>query len=197
MLCSDGMPVLSPPLLLSAYGKGFFPMADEDGRIQWHHPDPRAVFPLDRIRPNQRLKRFLRSAGFTMRIDTAFHAVMECCATAHGESWISPAMVEAYTGLHRAGHAHCVETWLGERLVGGIYGVSIGAAFFGESMFSLHANASKAAFHHLADHLRQRGFQLFDTQYANAHTTSLGAVEIPRQEFLAALAKAAAAPVTF
>ncbi len=86
MLCSDGMPVLSPPLLLSAYGKGFFPMADEDGRIQWHHPDPRAVFPLERIRPNQRLKRFLRSAGFTMRIDTAFHAVMECCATAHGES---------------------------------------------------------------------------------------------------------------
>lgn len=197
MLCSDSTPVLSPALLLSAYGKGFFPMADHEGHIQWHNPDPRAIFPLEHIRPNRRLDRFLRSAGFTMRIDTAFHSVMECCATVHGDSWISPAMVEVYTGLHRAGHAHSVETWLGEDLVGGIYGVSIGAAFFGESMFSLQANASKAAFHHLADHLRQRGFQLFDTQYANAHTTSLGAVEIPRQAFLGSLAKAVAAPVAF
>lgn len=197
MRCTNCQPVLSPPVLWAAYRKGYFPMAKDDGSVHWHCPDPRAVFPLESIRPNNRLQRHLRSASFDMRMDTAFRAVMEFCATVHGESWISPGMVDAYTELHRSGHAHSVETWHGGSLVGGIYGVSIGAAFFGESMFSMETSASKAAFHHLADHLRQRGFQLFDTQYANPHTSALGAVEIPRQEFLAMLAVAVIAPVSF
>jgi leucyl/phenylalanyl-tRNA--protein transferase len=197
MLCTDSQPVLSPSLLLAAYAKGFFPMADEDGSVQWHCPDPRAVFPLENIRPNDRLQRYVRSSGFEQRIDTAFQSVMENCASVHGDSWISPAMVDAYTGLHRSGHAHSVETWLDDRLIGGIYGVHIGAAFFGESMFSLETNASKAAFHHLVEHLRQRGFRLFDTQYANPHTISLGAVEIPRKDFLEALVKAVIGLVEF
>ncbi|MCC6840721.1 MAG: leucyl/phenylalanyl-tRNA--protein transferase [Flavobacteriales bacterium] len=197
MLGKDAAPLLTPSLLLAAYRQGFFPMTADDGTIEWHNPDPRAVFPLESIRPNNRLQRHLRSASFDMRLDTAFQAVMEHCATVHGESWISPGMVDAYTELHRSGHAHSVETWHGGSLVGGIYGVGIGAAFFGESMFSLETNASKAAFHHLAAHLRNRGFQLFDTQYANPHTSALGAVEIPRREFLDRLAVAVIAPVSF
>ncbi len=193
----ERQPVLSPSLLISAYGKGFFPMADENGMVQWHCPDPRAVFPLENVRPNTRLQRFLRSSGFALRTNTAFRAVMQYCATVHGESWISPVMLDAYNALHHRGNAHSVETWLGNQLVGGIYGVSIGGAFFGESMFSLKTNASKAAFHHLVNHLRQHGFELFDTQFVNRHTASLGAVEIPRQAFLEALAKATLAPVSF
>lgn len=197
MLCTDSAPVLSTQLLLAAYRKGFFPMTDETGQVQWHCPDPRAIFPLGSLTPNTRLRRFLRGSGYAATMDTAFETVMEQCATVHGRSWISPAMVAAYTGLHRAGHAHSVETWLNGQLIGGIYGVAIGAAFFGESMFSLETNASKAAFHHLAAHLRNRGFQLFDTQYANPHTSALGAVEIPRREFLDRLAVAVIAPVSF
>ncbi len=197
MLCTESAPVLSPQLLLAAYRKGYFPMADDDGAVHWHCPDPRAVFPLETIRPNIRLQRFLRKAGFELRVDTAFKEVMESCANLHGESWISPAMVEAYTGLHRAGHAHSVETWQNGNLIGGIYGVAIGAAFFGESMFSLKPNASKAAFFRLAEHLRQQRFLLFDTQYINDHTESLGAIEIPRKEFLRSLSFAVSAPASF
>lgn len=194
MLCTDSAPVLTPQLLLAAYRRGFFPMADEAGMIQWHNPDPRAVFPLEATRPNARLRRFLRHSGFSITLNKAFDEVIANCATVHGDSWINPVIMGAYTALHHQGHALSVETWTGHRLVGGIYGVTIGAAFFGESMFSVEANASKAAFFHLAEHLRQKGFRLFDTQYLNDHTASLGAVEIPRSHFLMALEQAVATP---
>ncbi|MBS1546247.1 MAG: leucyl/phenylalanyl-tRNA--protein transferase [Bacteroidetes bacterium] len=197
MLCTDSAPVLSTQLLLAAYRKGFFPMTDETGQVQWHCPDPRAIFPLGSLTPNTRLRRFLRGSGYAATMDTAFETVMEQCATVHGRSWISPAMVAAYTGLHRAGHAHSVETWLNGQLIGGIYGVAIGAAFFGESMFSLKPNASKAAFYFLVEHLRQQGFLLFDTQYINHHTESLGAIEISRKNFLRTLRDAVPATASF
>lgn len=194
---SSGKLQLTPDLLLAAYRQGFFPMGDELGRLEWHSPDPRAVFPLEAIRPNARFRRWLRNSELHCTIDTAFEKVMGHCATEHGESWITEEMISAYTALHRIGHAHSVETWDGPQLVGGIYGVSIGEAFFGESMFSLVPNASKAAFHHLADHLRQRRSMLFDTQYLNQHTASLGAVEIPRSDFLELLLKAIERPSSF
>ncbi len=156
-------------------------MADGDD-IFVHDPDPRAVFPLDQLHPNARMRRAFRATGFHHTIDRAFPAVITGCAD-RTETWISPAFVEAYTALHRMGHALSVETWAGEELVGGIYGVRLGRAFFGESMFSRQPNASTMAFHHLAQWLREEDFLLFDTQYANDHTRRLGAVEISRSEF--------------
>ncbi len=194
MLRTDGGPVLSPQLLLAAYRQGFFPMAADDGAIEWHNPDPRAVFPLAGIQPNARFRRFLRNAGFRLSMNEAFAQVIRHCATVHGDSWISPAMQEAYVALHGMGHAISTETWIEDQLVGGIYGVSIGNAFFGESMFSLATNAGKAAFHRLAEHLRQQGYTLFDTQYINEHTASLGAMEIPRARFFQELKRAVATP---
>lgn len=188
---------LTPQLLLAAYSQGYFPMGEEDGSIAWHHPDPRAIFPMDSIVPNARFARMLRASGMRCTLDEAFPLVMERCATVHGSPWITPEMVVAYTSLHRMGHAHSVETWLNDELVGGIYGVCIGGAFFGESMFSLRANASKAGFHHLVMHLRRNDFLLFDTQYINAHTASLGAVEIPRAVFLERLSQAIALSISF
>jgi leucyl/phenylalanyl-tRNA--protein transferase len=189
--------VLTTGLLLAAYAEGFFPMGDEQGRTEWHNPDPRAIFPLDAIRPNARLRRFLRNSGMRCTTDADFENVMRHCATTHGDTWITEEMIAAYTALHRIGHAHSVETWDGDGLVGGIYGVSIGAAFFGESMFSLVPNASKAAFHHLTEHLRERGFTLFDSQYLNDHTASLGAIEIPRTDLLERLQDAIQRKVSF
>ena len=164
-------------------------MAHKDGDLYWHDPDPRAVFPLDQLRPNARLRSFSRSHRFRFTMDTRFEEVMRGCADRES-TWITPEMIATYSRLHRAGHAHSVETWQDDALIGGIYGVSIGAAFFGESMFSRQPNASKAAFHHLASHLLDRGFVLFDSQYINPHTRSLGAVEIPRSAFRSLLALA-------
>lgn len=188
---------LTTDLLLEAYSQGYFPMGDEEGWIHWHSPDPRAVFPLEAIAPNARFLRFMRTSGMRCTTDAAFEAVMRHCSTAHGETWITDDMITAYARLHRLGHAHSVETWAGRKLVGGIYGVSMGSAFFGESMFSLVANASKAAFHHLVKHLRQRNYTLFDTQYINDHTASLGAVEIPLEQFKVKLASALNSPDLF
>jgi len=164
-------------------------MVHDDGETYWHDPDPRAVFVLDRLRPNARLRSFIRSRGYRCTIDHRFEAVMRACADRES-TWITGDMIEAYTELHHQGKAHSVETWQGDALIGGIYGVSIGAAFFGESMFSHADNASKAAFHHLVDHLRAQGFILFDSQYINDHTRSLGAMEIPRAAFRSLLALA-------
>jgi leucyl/phenylalanyl-tRNA---protein transferase len=181
--------VLSPSLLIAAYARGFFPMAHDDGLLYWHDPDPRAVFPLDAVRPNARLSTFIRAQGYRCTVDHRFEAVMRACADRES-TWITEEMILAYTELHRAGYAHSVETWKDGELIGGIYGLSLGGAFFGESMFSRATNASKVAFHHLAEHLRQQGFTLFDSQYINDHTRSLGAVEIPRSQFGAMLAEA-------
>ena len=189
-------PLPPPEKLLDAYARGLFPMAHDDGRVYWHDPDPRAIFPLQDLRPNARLKRFVRNEAYTCTIDRCFTAVMEGCAD-RPTTWITPGMLSVYGTLHRMGHAHSVETWRDDVLIGGIYGVSIGTAFFGESMFSHAPNASKAAFHMLAAHLQQRGFTLFDTQYINDHTRMLGALEIPREHFRVLLADALRRPNCF
>lgn len=188
---------LPPPgELLGAYAQGLFPMAHDDGHMYWHDPDPRAIFPLQDIRPNARLRRFARNEGYHCTVDRCFTAVMEACAE-RPSTWITPEMIAVYTALHRGGHAHSVETWNGDLLIGGIYGIAIGGAFFGESMFSRAPNASKVAFHFLAAHLREQGFSLFDTQYINDHTRMLGALEIPREHFRVLLADALRRPVSF
>ena len=171
-------------------------MVHEDGELYWHDPDPRAVFPLGRLHPNARLRSFIRAHDYRCTIDVGFEDVMRACAD-RDSTWITEEMIAAYLDLHRSGHAHSVETWQGEALIGGIYGVSIGAAFFGESMFSRASNASKTAFHHLAGHLRAQGFVLFDSQYINTHTRALGAIEIPRDAFRSLLALAVESPDLF
>jgi leucyl/phenylalanyl-tRNA---protein transferase len=183
-------------LLLEAYRKGRFPMSHGREGIFLHDPDPRAIFPLADLKPNARLQRAMRSAGFRVTFDQRFEDVMRACAE-RAETWITEEMIAAYVALHGKGHAHSVEVWQDGTLVGGLYGVSVGTAFFGESMFSRVTNASKAAFHHLAEHLRQQGFTLFDSQYINDHTASLGAIEVPRALFRTMLAQALAHDADF
>lgn len=198
---SREVPVIPVHTLLEAYSEGRFPMAHADGELYWHDPDPRAVFDLASVRPNARLARAMRQADFHITRDEAFPAVVEACAE-RPETWIDARIQATYVQLHRAGHAHSVEVWStdgpGKRqLVGGIYGVALGGAFFGESMFHRLPNAGKAAFHALADHLRRCGFTLFDSQYLNPFTASLGAVEVPRARFLRMLAAAKQVPACF
>ena len=176
-------PALDPALLLQAYRIGAFPMADpKTGEIDWYAPDPRAVIDLSKEYLPRSLKAVIRKGVFEVRWDTAFEAVMERCA-ARPETWISTAIIQAYTALHRAGSAHSVETWSGGRLAGGLYGVAIGGAFFGESMFSDETDASKVALVALTDRLRERGFGLLDTQFITPHLQRFGAVEIARADY--------------
>lgn len=191
-------PPVSIPVsdLLGAYSNGCFPMCHEDGELYWHDPDPRAVFPLKGLAPNQRLKRAFRSAGFRITHDEAFGSVIAACADRE-ETWIDPRIMASFVALHKAGHAHSVEAWLGPELVGGIYGVALKGAFFGESMFSKRTNAGKAAFFSLVAHLQSRGHVLFDTQYINDFTAQLGAVEIPRALFRDRLEAALVLDVNF
>lgn len=174
-----GIPV---EILLRAYSNGHFPMCHEDGELYWHDPDPRAIFPLDAIRPNARLKRQIRAAGFTITMDNAFGDVLAGCAD-RDETWIDERISASYKALHKAGFAHSVETWSKGELVGGIYGVALKGAFFGESMFSRNDNAGKAAFYALVQHLKDHGYVLFDSQYINPFTSQLGAVEVARKDF--------------
>jgi leucyl/phenylalanyl-tRNA--protein transferase len=189
---------LSPRRLLDAYRRGIFPFYDEDSPILWWSPDPRAIFELDGLHVSRRLTRTVRSARFGVTVDRAFDAVIRGCADRPGEGvWITPEMIEAYTRLHRLGHAHSVEVWHEGALAGGVYGVAVGGLFAGESMFTRVRDASKVALVHLTERLRQRGFLLFDVQYLNGHTASLGAVEIPRSDYLARLRRAVACKVSF
>jgi len=186
---------LSPELLLYAYGHGLFPMADPDegGQLYWYAPDPRAVLPLDAFHVPSSLARVVRQGRFEVRVDTAFEAVMRACAApapGRASTWISEPMIEAYVDLHRVGYAHSVECWRGGALVGGLYGVRLGGAFFGESMFHRAADASKVALVHLVDRLRAGGFVLLDTQMATPHLARFGVVEIPRAAYEARLAEA-------
>ena len=186
---------LQPATLVRAYREGVFPWFSPGDPILWWSPDPRAIFELDRMHVSKSLARTLKSGKFRVTRDTAFREVMLGCASGRDEgTWITRRMVEAYCDLHTAGHAHSVETWLPEgdgwRLVGGIYGVSVGGLFAGESMFHRASDASKVALVSLADHLRASGFILFDTQMVTTHTTSMGAVEVPRADYLARLAAA-------
>ena len=190
---SGSAEVLTDELLLKAYSRGIFPMVHEDGELYWHDPDPRAIFPLDRIVPDRTMRKVMRNGRFRLEVDSGFEAVMRACAD-RPETWIDERMIQAYTRLHHAGHAHCVTAMHQGVTVGGIYGVQLGAAFFGESMYSRMDNAGKAAFHGLVNVLKERGFQLFDTQYINDFTQKLGAQEIPRSRFRELLDAALAVP---
>ncbi len=185
--------------LLAAYRAGIFPWSD-DPVITWWSPDPRAIFPIDGLHVSRSLARLLRRGGFRVTFDQAFRAVMEGCAErrpGREETWISPAFIEAYSRLHSLGWAHSAECWRGDKLVGGIYGLAIGAWFGGESMYSAEANASKVALATLVERLRGRGFRLFDAQVMNPHLASMGAIDIPRFEYLARMRDAMAAPAEF
>lgn len=181
----------SPERLLLAYRSGIFPWTDRP--ISWWSPDPRGIFELEQFHVPRSLEKFLRKNPYTLTMDRAFRRVMEGCAVPdqrRGKTWITPPFMAAYTQLHELGHAHSVECWRGEELVGGIYGVAVGGLFAGESMFHRADNASKAALHHLVTHLRARGFSLFDIQMVTAATLQLGAVEISRADYLDRLALA-------
>jgi len=180
---------LSVSRLLLAYRNGIFPWTDDP--ITWWSPDPRAIFELDRFHVPHSLARVIRKGVFHMTIDRAFRRVVAGCAMpapGRESTWISPNFIEAYTRLHKKGHAHSVECWQGEELAGGIYGVAIGGFFAGESMFHRASNGSKAALYHLIQHLRKRRFVLFDVQSTTPITRQLGAITIPREDYLRRLA---------
>jgi leucyl/phenylalanyl-tRNA---protein transferase len=207
---------LTPDLVLTAYQQGYFPMAEPDGEMYWHCPDPRAVIPLTgNVRVSRSLRRTIAKGIYTIRFNTDFDGVIRGCAE-RSETWISDEIIEVYSALHELGFAHSVEAWYAdapaetsadapaksattegteitrgaqgtrgyERLVGGLYGVAVGGAFFGESMFSTMTDASKVAFVRLVEHLYKRRFLLLDSQYLNPHMESLGAIEVPRELFL-------------
>lgn len=170
-------------------------MVGSDGRIGVHRPDPRAIFNLNAVSPDATTARHLRTGRFTITANACFEEVMRRCADRE-ETWIDERMIAAYSALHEQGLAHSVEAWRDGELAGGIYGVALGAAFFGESLFGT-GNAGKAAFHALAQRLRAGGFVLFDTQYINPFTQSLGAFEIAAEEFDARLRDALSQEATF
>ena len=181
---------LSPERLLAAYRAGIFPWYDDASPILWWSPDPRAIFEMDGLHVPRRLARTVRAGRFGVSFDAAFAAVMAGCADRDEGTWITAEMRAAYEELHRLGHAHSVEVWRGEELGGGVYGVTVGGLFAGESMFSRERDGSKVALVHLVEHLRARGFTLFDIQFVTDHTASLGAVEVPRAVYLARLREA-------
>jgi leucyl/phenylalanyl-tRNA--protein transferase len=178
--------------LLTAYADGWFPMAIAPGEIRWYSPDPRGIIPLETFHVPSRLARTLRRDPFEIRIDTAFEAVIRACAAREDEdgNWIDAEIIESYTALHARGFAHSVEAWRAGRLVGGLYGVSLGGAFFGESMFHHVTDASKAALVALVARLRARGFALLDTQWVTEHLRQFGAIEVPRRRYLRLLDRA-------
>lgn len=178
---------LSPPRLLEAYRRGIFPWYSRGQPILWWCPDTRAVLRPAHLKVSRSLAKSLRNRGFETRIDTAFREVLRYCGSTElrpSGTWLSPEMRAAYLRLHKLGYAHSVETWLGDRLVGGLYGIALGNVFFGESMFSLERDASKVALKRLCDELVQRGYHVIDCQMATAHLMSLGAELIPRMEFI-------------
>lgn len=189
---------LSVARLLLAYRSGIFPWTDDP--LTWWSPDPRAIFELENFHPPKRLESKLRHHPFQLTIDKNFPEVIRNCARpapGRESTWISPRFIQAYLELHRQGHAHSVEVWQGEELVGGVYGVSINGFFAGESMFHRVTDASKIALCHLFDYLKSRHFVLFDTQVLSPLTARLGAVEIRRRDYLERLALALQSPASF
>ncbi|MEM6911020.1 MAG: leucyl/phenylalanyl-tRNA--protein transferase [Verrucomicrobiota bacterium] len=182
--------VIDPEVLLSAYAEGVFPMGMEDGSIGWFSPEVRGVLPLDeRFHIPRGLRRALRKRPFEIAFNQAFVQVMHGCGE-RPETWITGDLIESYTALHRLGHAHSVEAWDEEGLVGGLYGVSLGGAFFGESMFSRKTDSSKCCLVALVERLRERGFVLLDTQWTTPHLETFGAEGIKRRQYLSRLAAA-------
>lgn len=192
---------ITADILLSAYCQGLFPMAEgRDGEIGWYSPDPRAIQPflqgdpLGSFRVRRSLAKRIRNAGYTVTTDRCFGQVIHACATSprddgHG-TWISPQIEALYSQLHEAGFAHSVEAWHEGQLIGGLYGVAIGAAYFGESMFSTMPDASQVCYAWLVDHLRERGYRLLDVQFVNPHLEQFGVVEVPRDDYLLMLDQA-------
>ncbi|MEN0079579.1 MAG: leucyl/phenylalanyl-tRNA--protein transferase [Pseudomonadota bacterium] len=177
-------PQITPELMLRAYTSGIFPMSEarDDPDIFWVDPQRRGIMPVDGFHISRSLRRALRSGDFTVTLNRDFTGVVEGCAD-RAETWINDEIASLYLALHVSGHAHSIEVWQGERLVGGVYGVALGAAFFGESMFSRVSNASKVALAYLVARLRIGGFELFDTQFLTTHLASLGGIEISRPDY--------------
>lgn len=195
MLLQMHGPRLTPEILLRAYAEGLFPMAERRGdpMLYWVSPEKRGIIPLDGFHISKRLARTVRSGRFTVTSDQVFRNVMQACAApapGREESWINDEILRLYTALHAGGHAHSIECWQNGALVGGLYGVRLGAAFFGESMFSRARDASKVALVYLVDALRRGGFTLLDTQFITAHLAQFGAIEIPRTQYLGLLNQA-------
>ncbi|MCC8965922.1 leucyl/phenylalanyl-tRNA--protein transferase [Bradyrhizobium sp. Pear76] len=194
---------ITPEVLLRAYACGIFPMAEsaDDPTLFWVEPELRGVIPFDGFRVASRLARTVRSDLFTVTVDTAFKAVIAGCAApqpGRDDTWINKRIRDLYVGLHASGHCHSVEVWQDDNLVGGLYGVSLGRAFFGESMFHTERDASKVALVHLVARLIAGGFELLDTQYVTEHLKTFGAVEISRRRYRALLDKAiSGAPADF
>ena len=189
---------LTPQVLLQGYAVGIFPMAEsrDDPRLFWVNPRRRGIIPLDGFHISRSLARRMRRGGYEITVDRDFAGVVDGCAD-RVETWINDTIRRLYIALHRMGHAHSLEVWMDGMLAGGVYGVTLGAAFFGESMFSRRRDASKIALAFLVDRLRQGGFTLFDTQFLTPHLASLGAVEIPRAAYLRRLRRAIAQPADF
>ena len=188
--------MIAPDVLLQGYRLGVFPMGMENGAIEWYSPDPRAILPLGEFHISDSLQRVLRQGVFEIRVNTSFEAVMRRCSE-RPETWINPEIVESYLLLHELGHAHSVEAWCDAKMVGGLYGVVIGGAFFGESMFHDVTNASKVALCALVERLRARRFALLDTQWLTPHLERFGAIEISRREYIYLLTRAVALPRKF
>jgi len=188
--------MIDPEVLLQGYRLGVFPMAMEDGTIEWFSPDPRAILPLKEFHVPHALERLFRKQTFEIRFNVSFAEVMRECAR-RPETWINDEIVASYTRLHHLGLAHSIEAWQDGRLAGGLYGVSIGGAFFGESMFHHVRDASKIALLGLVEHLRARKFVLLDTQWLTPHLQQFGAIEIPRADYLHLLTRAVNLPRRF
>lgn len=188
--------MIPPEILLQGYRLGIFPMAMDNGEIEWFSPDPRGILPLDSFRVPHGLRRALRKGVFEIRISTAFEEVMRSCA-AREETWINEEIIASYTRLYELGHAHSVEAWHEGKLAGGLYGVVLGGAFFGESMFHSVTDASKIALWALVERMRTRNFLLLDTQWQTEHLEQFGVIEIQRRHYLKLLARALQADCKF
>jgi leucyl/phenylalanyl-tRNA--protein transferase len=196
------MNALTPEILLRAYAVGLFPMAErrDDSTLYWIDPEKRGILPLNDFHVSRRLRRTVRSGLYEIRCNTAFADVVRACAAPgpkRDESWINDEIVSLYSDLHELGRAHCVETWEDGELVGGLYGVALGAAFFGESMFSAARDASKVALVHLVARLRKSGYLLLDTQFVTEHLAQFGVVELPRAGYRQRLSAALDATASF
>jgi leucyl/phenylalanyl-tRNA--protein transferase len=188
--------MIPAPFLLEAYRTGMFPMGNREGGIDWYSPHQRGIIPIDGFHVPRRLSRLLRQHSFEIRINTAFREVIFACAALE-DSWISREIRESYVHLYRIGFAHSVEAWQGAMLAGGLYGVSLHGAFFGESMFHRVTNASKAALVALVERLRDRGYLLLDTQWTTPHLERFGAIDIPRARYLRMLDESMQRECTF
>jgi leucyl/phenylalanyl-tRNA--protein transferase len=196
------MQVLSPELLLCAYAGGVFPMANDrfDPTIHWIEPRRRGILPLEALHVPRSLRKVIRQARFEIRVDSAFAQVIAACAASRPErprTWLNDELLDLYCALHERGFAHSVEAWADGRLAGGIYGVSLGAAFFGESMFTRRRDASKVALVELVERLRAGGYRLLDTQFVTDHLRRFGAMEVSRPAYRALLRDAIETPATF